>query len=156
LLSTILSRKGEVLVGQDKARQAIDLFVEARAIAPLDARPRTDYAVTLLKLQPDARDIAKSVLNQIVSDSPWYTAAYIALANISKTSGDANGAETWLNRGLVRNPDNPDLLFALGQFYARQDRVEEARTILVRALSVETHADSLESIATALTGLAGP
>ncbi len=156
LLSTIISRKGEILASQDKAMQALDQFNEARAIAPLDARPRTDYALTLLKLQPDARAQAVALLNQVVGDSPWYTAAYIALASISETSGEVKSAENWLNQGLVRNPNNPELLFALGQFYTRQHRVEEARTTLVQALSFETRADNLELIAASLAGLARP
>jgi tetratricopeptide (TPR) repeat protein len=156
LLSTIISRKGEILASQDKDTQALDQFNQARALAPLDARPRTGYALTLLKLQPDATIQASGLLNQIVGDSPWYTAAYIALSNISETSGDVKSAESWLNQGLVRNPNNPELLFALGQFYARQHRFEEARATLVQALSFETRADNLELIAAALAGLVKP
>ena len=156
LLSTIISRKGEILASRNEAQQALDQFDQARAVAPLDARPRTDYAMTLLKLRPEATAQGVALLNQVVSDSPWYTAAYVALANISETGGDPKGAESWLSQGLVRNPNNPELLFALGQFYARQQRVAEARTTLVQALSFETHADNLELIATALAGVPRP
>ena len=156
LLSTIISRKGEILAAQGKAQQALDQFDQARRYAPLDARPRTGYALTLLKLQPDARDQAIALLTQVVKDSPWYTDAYVALANIFETGGDAKGAESWLNQGLVRNANNPELLFALGQFYARQHRVEEAKAALVQALSAETRADNLQSIAATLAGLTKP
>ncbi len=159
VLSTIISRQGEILASQGKLQAALDYFNQARAVAPTDARPRTDYALTLLKLQPDARDHqgdlgqAVALLNQVVSDSPWYTLAYIALANISETGSDSKGAEDWLQKGLARNPNNPDLLFALGQCYARQPRLDEARSTLVLALKYETRADNLKAIADALAGL---
>ncbi len=153
MLSTIISRQGEVLASQDKLPDALALFDQARAVAPIDARPRTDYALTLLKLQPDTRDQAVVLLTQVVGDSPWYTAAYIALANIAEAGGDLKGAEEWLYKGLARNPNHPDLLFALGQFYARQRRLDEARTTLTLALKYETRADNLQVIADELAKL---
>jgi tetratricopeptide (TPR) repeat protein len=155
LLSTFLSREGEILASQGQLLQALDNFDQARAVAPIDARPRTDAAVTRLRLEPEARDQSVALLKRVVADSPWYTAAYIALASISETGGDAKGAEDWLQKGLVHNVNNPDLLFALGQFYARQHRPDEARTTFVSALKYETRADNLQTIATALTGLNG-
>ncbi len=153
VLSTIISRQGEILVSQGKLQAALDYFNQARAVAPTDARPRTDYALTLLKLQPAARDQAVALLNQVVGDSPWYTLAYIALANISETGSDSKGAEDWLQQGLARNANNPDILFALGQFYARQHRLDEARSTLVLALKYETRADNLKTIVDSLAGL---
>ncbi len=153
VLSTIISRQGEILASQGNLQSALDYFNQARAVAPIDARPRTDYALTLLKLQPAARGQAVALLNQVVSDSPWYTLAYIALANISETESDFKGAEDWLQKGLARNANNPDLLFALGQFYARQHRLDEAKSTLVLALKYETRADNLQAIADTLAGI---
>jgi tetratricopeptide (TPR) repeat protein len=156
LLSTFLSRTGEILTSQGQLQEALAYFDQARSVAPIDARPRTDYALTLLKLQPKTREQAVALLNQVVGDSPWYTAAYIALADISETAGNAKGAEEGLQRGLARNANNPDLLFALGQFYARQNRLDEAKATYVLALKHETRADNLQSIANALGELNGP
>ena len=153
LLSAILSRQGEILASQGKFQTAMDAFQHARAIAPIDARPRTGYALALLKLQPSATDQAVALLTQVVGDSPWYTAAYIALANIAETKGDLQGAEEWYQKGLARNPDNPDLLLALGQFYARQNRVAEAKATLSLAMAHETRIDNLEAIVDALAKL---
>ncbi len=153
LLSAIISRQGEILASQGKFQDALDAFSRARAIAPIDARPRTGYALTLLKLQPAATDQAVALLTQVVGDSPWYTAAYIALANIAETRGDLKGAEEWYQKGLARNPDNPDLLFALGQFYARQNRVAEATATLSLAMAHETRIDNLAAIIDALAKL---
>ena len=153
LLSTIISRQGEILAGQGKLEQALDYFNRARAVAPIDARPRTDAALTLLKLEPDARDQAIALLTQVVSDSPWYTAAYIALADISENGGDAAGAEAWYRKGLARNENNPDLLFGEGEFYARQHQIDRAKATLMLALKHETRVDNLESIKRALEEL---
>jgi Tfp pilus assembly protein PilF len=153
MLSTIISRRGEILASQDKLQDALDTFNQARAVAPIDARPRTDYAVTLLQLHPDADGQAAVLLTQVVSDSPWYTAAYIALANIARAQGDLNSAEGWFQKGLARNSNDPDLLFALGRFYARQRRLDQAESTLTLALRYETRADNLQAIADALAEL---
>ena len=153
LLSTIISRQGEILADQGKLPQALEYFNRARSVAPIDARPRTDAALVMLRLQPDARDQAVALLAQVVNDSPWYTAAYIALAGISESDGDVSSAERWYSKGLARNENNPDLLFAEGEFYARQHQIDQAKATLMLALKYETRADNLESIKRALTGL---
>ena len=153
LLSTIISRQGEILADQGKLEQALDYFDRARAVAPIDARPRTDAALVMLKLQPRARDQAVALLTQVVNDSPWYTAAYIALASISESEGDVKGVEEWYGKGLAHNENNPDLLFAEGEFYVRQHQIDQARTTLELALKYETRADNLDAIKRALAGL---
>lgn len=153
LLSTVISRKGEILASQGKLQDALEMFNQARAVAPIDARPRTGYALVLLQIQPDARDQAVALLSQVVTDSPWYTAAYIALASIAETHGDLKGAEEWLQKGLARNPNNPDLLLALGKFCTRQKRFDDARSILTQALKYETRIDMRAAIEQALAEL---
>jgi tetratricopeptide (TPR) repeat protein len=153
LVAAVLSRNGEILSSQNKLRDAIDVFTQARRIAPIDARPRTGYALATLQLDPRTRDQSVSLLQEVVNDSPWYVAAYIALSNISESSGQATAAETWLKGGLRRNPNNPALLRALGQTYARQHRVDEARASLILAMRNEFHADLLQTIAKELAEL---
>jgi tetratricopeptide (TPR) repeat protein len=153
MLSTIISRRGEIYASQGKLQDALDAFSQARTVAPIDARPRTDYAVTLLRARSDVDDQAVALLTEVVGDSPWYTAAYIALANIAERNGDLKGAEVWFEKGLARNANDPDLLFALGRFYARQRRLDEARSTLTLALRYETRPDNLQTIAEALAEL---
>ncbi len=151
--SRALSRQGEVLAEQGKPRDALDVFQRARGIAPLDARPRTGYALTKLQLDPGARDESIALLEQVVGDSPWYTSAYIALSQIAEENRDALGAETWLKTGLAKNPNDPRLLLPLGELYARHNRVPEAEETLALALKHETHTDARESITRALDKL---
>jgi len=155
LLSTILSRKGEVLAAQGEYPAALDLFDQAMRSAPLDARPRTDYARTLLRFQPDARDRAAEMLQQSIAIAPWDVAAFITLAEIAQARGDVQSAAEWYRHGLARNANDARLLFALGEFYARQNRLDEARATLTLALKYETHADDLRKIAGALAELGG-
>lgn len=150
-LSTILSRQGEVLANQNEFQEALGYFMQARQIAPLDARPRTDYAVVVLRIDPDARGKSIELLTQVVSDSPWYTAAYIALAEIS----DAD-AEAWLKKGLAKNPNDASLLFALGRWYATHQRAADAKVTLVAAMQHETRADLLQQIARTIAELPVP
>ena len=153
LVAAILSRKGEVLAVQNKLRDALDVFSNARRIAPTDARPRTGYAMASLQLDPGAREPSVELLREVVGDSPWYISAYVALANISGSSAQNSDAQAWLELGLQKNPNNPTLLFALGQFYARQQRPADARGMLTLATKYETHADSLQAIERALAEL---
>ncbi len=153
LVAAVLSRKGEVLASQNKLRDALDVFSEARRIAPIDARPRTGYAITSLQLDPGVRDQSIVLLKEVVSDSPWYVAAHIALSNIYESNGQMNEAQAWLQTGLEKNPDHPALFFALGQFYVRQHRLADAKAAFVLALKNETHADLLLATARALAEL---
>ncbi len=165
LLAAIISRQGEILASQvadpatpsgSKWQDALDRFDRARAIAPVDARPRTGYALALLQLQPDAHEQAIALLTQVVDDSPWYIAAYVALADLSESRGDLDGAEQWLEKGLAKNPNDARLLFRLGEYYARQHRRADAKATLVLAMKYETHADELQKITKALAGLNAP
>jgi tetratricopeptide (TPR) repeat protein len=151
--SSILSRKAEIFASQGRLPDALDLFNQARRIAPTDARPRTGYALTLLQLQSASRDQGIALLKQVVDDSPWYTAAYIALANLAESDGDLKGAEAWLQKGLAKNLNDARLLFPLGELYVRQHRIDEARKTLTLALSYETRADALQAIARSLAEL---
>ncbi len=150
LQSTILSRKGEVLLDRGDIRQALDVFEQAMRTAPLDARPRTDHAIAASRLRTDSRGADVALLRQVIADSPWYTAAYIALADRAEAAGDVPGAEGWLNEGLKRNPNDAHLLTALGKFYARQGQLDRARETLTSALKFEVHADDLLAIAQSL------
>ena len=150
-LSTIYSRQGEILASQNQLQAALAAFEQARQFAPRDARPRTDYAVVSLQADPGARNESIALLTQVVGDSPWYSAAYIALAEIADADGEA-----WLKRGLEKNPNDASLLFALGQWYARHNRLAEAKTALLAARQHETRADLLELIARALAELPNP
>jgi tetratricopeptide (TPR) repeat protein len=151
ILSTILSRRGEILASLDRLKDALDSFSQARAIAPTDARPRTDYALVALRIDPNARVASITLLTQVVNDSPRYVEAYIALSQIAE-----DNAEAWLKMGLERNPNNAALLFALGQYYARQDRIGEARAAMISAIQNEKRADLLQQYAQALQVLPAP
>jgi len=153
LLSTYLSLKGEILNAQGNWQIAMNVFETARGVAPIDARPRTDLALLWLKRQPNRQNDAVALLTQVVNDSPWYTAAYIALADGSEKQGDFKPAETWLQKGLDKNPNNADMLFALGKFYARQNRIDDAHTMLTQAQKVETRIDLVPMIENALAEL---
>lgn len=150
-LSTILSRQGELLANQEKYKPAIDYFNRARQIAPLDARPHTDYADTILKIDPTATTEARALLTQVVTGSPWYVDAYILLAEISEKDGDLAKTENWYMIGLDKNPNDARLLFPLGEFYARQNRSGEAKETLTLALKYETRPNVLLAISRALT-----
>ena len=152
-LSTILSRQGELLAAQGKDRDALAAFERARQVAPRDARPRIGYAVTLLHLDPNAKKQSVEILKQVVNAAPWTISAHLALARIAESQGDITGAEDWYRAALVRDANNPDALFAFGQLYARQNRIDDAKKMLTLALKYETHVDDQQVIGGALAEL---
>jgi tetratricopeptide (TPR) repeat protein len=152
-LATILSRKGELLAAQGKEHDALDLFDRARQIAPRDARPRIGYAMVLLRLDPSAEQQAVEILMQVVNDAPWTISAHLALARMAESRGDLPSAETWYRAALARDANNPDALFALGQFYTRQNRASDAKQMLTLALKHEPHVDDQQAITRALAEL---
>ena len=156
LLAAIISRRGENLAAQGKWQSAQNEFNRARIVAPIDARPRTGYALVVVQLEPTRRADAIGLLQQVIADSPWYSAAYIALADFSESTKDFSQAEQWLKVGLEKNPNEPHLLFALAQLYARQKRVEDARATFTNALQFETHADDFQNIVSDLSKLESP
>ena len=137
----------EILAGRGDVRAARALFERARELAPIDARPRVGLALLL------ERDQASALLEQVIADSPWYVVAYSARAQIAEAANDARGAKTWLHRGLAKNPNDARLLLPLGELYARQGRVAEAKTMLELALKNETRADGRAAILRALEKL---
>jgi Tfp pilus assembly protein PilF len=150
-LSTVITRQGELLAMQGKNSEAINYFSHASQVAPLDARPRTDYAQTILKIDAKRKSEAENLLTQVVTDSPWYIDAYVMLADIAEKDGSMVQAENWYKTGLQKNPNDARLLFPLGQFYMRQNRIGEAKDTLTLALKYETRPDVLQAISRALT-----
>ncbi len=153
LLATILSRQGEILTARGESAAALARFERAMQIAPRDARPRTDAARLLLATQPEARARAIALLHEALDVAPWYIAAYITLAEVAEADGDVRTAEDWYARGLARVRNNPDLLLARARFYARHNRVEQARADLTLAQRYERRADVLREIARELEAL---
>jgi Tfp pilus assembly protein PilF len=142
-----------LLVAQGKDRDALAVFDRARQVAPRDARPRIGYAVTLLRLDPNAEKQSVDILTQVVNDAPWTIGAHLALARIAEADGDLKSAEAWYRAALARDAYNPDTLFALGQFFARHNRVDDAKKMLTLALQYELHVDDQQAIARALAEL---
>lgn len=153
LLSTIISRRGEIFAEQGKSHEALAEFARATNIAPLDARPRVGAALVMVQSDPDARLAAIELLKQALADAPWYSAAYRAGAHFAETARELAEAERWLQSGLEKNPNNPELLYELGMFYARQNRADDARVALILALKYEQQGDDLLKIQRALTEL---
>lgn len=153
LLGTILSRQGEILAARGEYTAALALFEQAMQIAPRDARPRTDAARVLLATQPEARARAIALLHESLAVAPWYVAAYVTLAQIAESDNDLRAAAEWFAKGLANARNHPDLLFARAQFYARQNRLDEAKADLLAALRYETREDELHKIQRALETL---
>lgn len=153
LLATILARQGEILAARGEFAAALARFDEAMRIAPRDARPRTDAARVLLATQPAARARAVELLRESLAVAPWYVAAYITLAEIAEAERDVQAAEAWFAQGLAQARNNPALLFARAQFYARQNRREDAKADLVLAMRYETREDQLRQMQRALEAL---
>lgn len=156
LLATILARQGEILAARGDFSAALARFERAMESAPRDARPRTDAARVLLATQPTERGRVIELLHESLAVAPWYVAAYITLAELAEAERDFDAAETWYGKGLAQARNNPALLFARAQFYARQNRSAQAKADLLLARQYETRVDELRKIERALAELNAP
>ncbi|MEB3287988.1 MAG: tetratricopeptide repeat protein [Vampirovibrionales bacterium] len=103
-------------------------------------------------LAKGSNEAALSILEEYLNQHPDYTQAQLRKARIESQMGEFANAERTLQRALLKNPQNPDALEAMGRFYYEQsianveprDRLENARRLLDQALGINpAHMPSL-------------
>lgn len=63
--------------------------------------------------------------------------ALLELGRLYQGYGDQNGARVALERAFQQAPENPDVLYSLGQVYVAQDRETEAENLFKRAIRAD-------------------
>lgn len=162
-LGRIAEERGEVDAAIEHYRQVDDgrefmsatsrvahMLVEAGAIeragAWFDAQRKRvpERREQLYNLEADilsnasANDAALALLDRAVAETPESSSLRYTRAMLFEQAGDLAAMESELRRILEREPDNATALNALGYTLAnRTTRLEEARALIERALSLE-------------------
>ena len=91
-------------------------------------------ATTLAQL--GRMDEATSALEAVISRAPWFTAAYINLADVLRRSGQEDQAEALLRQAIENNGEDPSGHFALGLSLVRSGQLAAAMDSLERAAAL--------------------
>ena len=70
---------------------------------------------------------AREIYNEILSSHPQFTECYLRLSWMEREIGNFTEAESWLQKALKVNPNEPDANVSLGDLYARRDDWDKAK-----------------------------
>ena len=82
---------------------------------------------------------ARKTYDDILENEPQNVRALIGRARLDQKSGLAEQAEQTLLTAIKKNPENTDLLHALGDFYAKEERFAEAIAPLQQAVEASPY-----------------
>ena len=95
----------------------------------LDKYPDEDELKTNLAeiaIDQDHNDEALTYLSQVKPDSPAYLESLLVAADLYQTEGEFEVSESKLQEAYQEAPDEPAVLFALGEFYYLVDKFDQA------------------------------
>ncbi len=75
-------------------------------------------------------DEAATALETVIEREPYFTAAYINLADLLRSSGQEEQAEALLHQAIENNADDPSAHYALGLSLVRSGQLNEAMAAL--------------------------
>jgi tetratricopeptide (TPR) repeat protein/Zn ribbon nucleic-acid-binding protein len=127
-LAVVLSRQGEDREAESLLRDVVTAYPEQYDAA---------YSLSLLLVASGRRDEALAYLDQAAEGLPGRSRIHYNRGLLLAQMGRGEDAEAALNRALSLEPDSIDYLYALIDFYARRDRLEEALELARRM--VEAH-----------------
>jgi Flp pilus assembly protein TadD len=85
---------------------------------------------------------AAGFLRRATEGMPEHSRAFYNLGLVYQQLGEFSGAEAALVSALALEPENPDYLLALADFYIKQNRLEEALAIADRMIAVDAARDT--------------
>ncbi|HEX7708783.1 MAG TPA: tetratricopeptide repeat protein, partial [Thermoanaerobaculia bacterium] len=99
LRGDVLARIGRPEEAESEFRREIELFPED---------PPAYKSLTLLLVVDGRVAEATQLIRQLIKESPT-PPSYLAVCEVLKTVGDANGVRYWARQGLMRYPGHPEL-----------------------------------------------
>ncbi len=144
LRDPVLAVRGEAALAlADLPAQAIDPVTRVALDDALDEhrrvlgsaldQPHAHVGLGNLHVRDGDASAARASFERAIAMAPWAIAAYVNLADLERALGLEADAEATLRRALVRDPENADVLHALGLALVRQRRMSEAIDALGRA-----------------------
>ena len=127
-LAILLSRQGEDREAESLLRDVVAAYPEQYDAA---------YSLSLLLVASGQREEALTYLDQAARGLPGRSRVHYNRGLLLAQMGRGEDAEAALSRALSLEPDSIDYLYALIDFYARRDRLEEALELARRM--IEAH-----------------
>lgn len=100
-----------------------------------------NYRKALLYYQLQEYTAAKSLLDKVISNEPYFISGYILLMNIHETEHNLPEAETTLKNYLIEDDMNSLVYFHLGRLNFRQNNNEEAISYFKRSVELDEDYD---------------
>ncbi len=119
---------------QDDLDAAVEEFWAAQAFNGDRAEGLFNSGSTLVQL--GRLDEAAAALETVIEREPFFTAAYINLADLRRRAGQEDEAESLLRAAIENNAQDPAGHFALGLSFVRSQQLPAALEALDRAASL--------------------
>lgn len=126
-----LNKRGNVLMGQGKLREAMQVFEEALRLNPADAR--TQYNLSLAYAGLDDHAAEQAALAQAVQLDPNFAKARERLGLRYMEDGKMPNAEEQLKAALAADPKFAKAESELGILYGHQGKIMEAEALFRKA-----------------------
>lgn len=128
--------KGAALIRDNRAQEACDLYREILALRPL-AWARLGLARSLAML--DSKDEAQAILQETLTDTPQFMAAYDFLGKLLVSKGDKHAALDVLQKAREVSPGTMSRIRELSSLAVSADKPEIAETVMQQALKQHRH-----------------
>jgi len=122
-LAVLLSGKGELAEAEQLLREIVEAYPE---------NFDTAYMLALLLVELQRPDEALTHLESAANGMPRNSRAWYNLGLLRQSLRQDAGAQAALVAALALEPENPDYLYALADFYIKRGRFEEALPIAQR------------------------
>ena len=116
---------------------------------------KLDLAYAKWQEQLGNASVARERYQHVLHDEPQSIEAQLGLARMDQLAGRLPEAEQGIRKALKNSPSNPQVLDALGQFYAAQEKWPQAIDVLKQGLQVVPGDDTIRfhlAVATAKSG----
>lgn len=129
-------RQNQPDVALKQCRELIGLQPDSRALG-------YRLVAQLLSQEPDHAAAATSVMDKLLADDDDYAPAHEAAALLALRLDDPTRAEAQARKALVLTPDAKDASLLLVGALIRQDRLDDADTVMTQLYKGDAHAQAL-------------
>jgi serine/threonine-protein kinase len=143
-LAPVQMALGTIHVEQGKFGLGLQELEQAKELDPRSADVRA--ALGEAYRQQNRLDAAKQELQTAIDLAPDDWRWPYLLAALQIDAGDFKSAEANLKTALEKTPDNARILYNLGIVYWKENRLEEARSILEQSIRLDPRIDSVMAL----------
>jgi predicted CXXCH cytochrome family protein len=132
-LAMMLNSQGRNAEAEQLLREVLDSHPDLHEVA---------YSLGLLMAELGRMEDAAGFLRRATEGMPEHSRAFYNLGLVYQQLGEPGASEAALGSALALEPENPDYLLALADFYINQNRLDEALVIADRMISLDAARDT--------------